>query len=154
MKMYVVTSVDPPFGRRSKRSHYEKKTQKTATYDAVEASGSRGVTAVEIAQRAAVVLDRVRFYLSELRRGGYIAVKGDPTTVSPTMNAQEAAFAAMLGLENALIARAKEGGVSAEMEKAFVRYNKLKELALRPGTIPEGKVALRLAIVELVKVVF
>jgi hypothetical protein len=122
-------------------------------YDAIDASSS-GLTANEIAAATRLVIDRVRFHLSDLRRGGYISVKGDPTTVSPTMNATEAAFAAMLGLENALIARAREGNVTAEIERGFAKYQKIKELSLRPGTASEGKVALKMALLELVRLVF
>lgn len=154
MKQYVATNTTPPFGKRGTRSRFETPTQKMLVYDALEATGDKGLTAIEIATATKLAIDRVRFHLSDLRRSGYIFVKGDPTTVSPTMSAQEAAFAAMLGLENALVARAREGKITSEMEIGFAKYNKIKELALRPGTGPEGKVALRMALIELVKLVF
>lgn len=155
MKQYIATSTDPPFRRKDKRNRFYSPTQKVQVYDAICDSGTSGITRPQIAQIVGLAPDRISFYLSELRRAGYIAVKGDPTTVSATMNADEAAFAAMLGLENALVARVREMGSSTpSMDAGFVKYSKIKELALRPGTGPEGKVALRMAILELVKLVF
>lgn len=158
MKQYIPTSATPPFGTRQTRSSFSKPPQKVLVYDVVHATKT-GMTAPEIAAATNLVIDRVRYHLSELKRDGLIAVKGDPTTVSPTMNATEAAFAAMLGLENALIARVREDWmppkqVPPEIDRAFLKYNKIKERALRPGTDSEGRVAIRMSLIELVKAVF
>ena len=67
---------------------------------------------------------------------------------------REASLAAMDALENALLQKAKRLGFPDELEKAFSKYSKIKEHALRPGSEPEGVMALRLAIIELVKSVF
>jgi hypothetical protein len=61
---------------------------------------------------------------------------------------------ALRALENALAQRVKRGNVTPEMEKAYDRYNKCKELALRPGTDAEGTTALRMALIEIVKATF
>lgn len=156
MKQYIVTSTNPPFQRRrDRRFSFGPPIQKVSIYDCVEEAGQNGITANDIALRVKFQIDRVRFHLSELKRAGLISVRGEPTTVTVTMNATEAAFAAMLGLENALVARVREEKkVSPELDRAFVKYSKLKELALRPGTTHEGKSALKMAVLELVKMVF
>jgi len=66
----------------------------------------------------------------------------------------ESKMTAMLALENALVVVAKNKGITPEMEKAFDRYNKLKGMAMRPGSQNEGEIAARLAIIEVVKAVF
>lgn len=170
MKSYTATQTVPPFGQaghQSRRAHSFQRTQKTDVYDAIVQSGSSGITRPEIAAKVGLAPDRISFYLSDLRRAGYIAVKGDPTTVSATMNATEASFAAMLGLENALICMVREmpNGATSDMDRSFLRYTKTKERALAtpaPGSSleqikaqrAEAKVALRMAILELVKLIY
>lgn len=79
-----------------------------------------------------------------------------PPPASPSMpkNAIEAAYAALLSMENALVAKAKQHGITPEIEKSFDRYQKLKAVALRPGSENEGKMALRNAILDIVKMIF
>lgn len=81
---------------------------------------------------------------------------GAAPSATPTVpkNPIEAAHAAMLALENALVSKAKAVGITPEIEKSFDRYQKLKSMALRPGSEQEGKTALRQAIVDIVKMVF
>lgn len=152
-KQYRCTDQDPPFGRVGKRSWHFSATQKSLVYDAIDAAGSAGTGRKEISQKTQVPLDRVSFYLSDLRRAGLISVIGEPIPME-NMNAREAQLHAMLALENALVSSASEYGLTDEMNRAFIRYTKVKELVLRPGTTAEGKVALRMALVELVKAVF
>lgn len=156
MKNYVATTLEPSYGRKgSPRRYGFTPTQKSNVYDAIVDSGKDGITRPDIAKKVRLPADRISFYLSDLRRAGFISVKGDPGVVSPTMGPEEAAFAALLGLENALVAAVRhQGKATDEQNRAFVKYQKIKELALRPGTGPEGKVALRMAVLELVKVVF
>lgn len=170
MKQYVATSTIPPFRRKADRGRYFSETQKTQVYDAIVDAGPEGITRPDIAAKVGLRADRISFYLSELRRNGFISVKGDPTTVSATMNADEAAFAAMLGLENALVARVREMTAAKktpppEMDKSFVKYTMLKERALAQPAAGssatqvtaqknEATVALRMALIELVKLVF
>src|SRR5690606_8223500 len=80
--------------------------------------------------------------------------KPDAAAVPRPSNPIEAAHAAMLALEDALVMKAKTGGITPEIERAFEKYQKLKAMALRPGTDQEGKTALRLSMVELIKMVF
>ena len=77
-------------------------------------------------------------------------------TAAPTMpkTAGEAAMLALVHLENAMVMRAKSVGITPEMEKSFEKYTKLKGMALRPGSDNEGRQAMKLATVELVKLVF
>lgn len=184
MKRYNATSSVPPFGRAGDGSRERKfprfvATQKTQTYDAVFGAGSDGLTAHEIAQKAGITVERVRFYLSDLRRLGFIEVKGDPSIVTQTMTVEEAAFAAMLGLENALITKARSIGCGdpvkekdpkfapaiLEINRQFVRYNKIKGMALAEshGIVSAAQkesedavrsAALRQALVDLVKLVY
>lgn len=155
MKLYIPTKAIPPF-HTSKRGKYFTATQKSNVYDAILAGGEDGRTRPQIAQAVGLPADRVSFYLSDLRRAGYIAVKGDVTgAVSPNMNAEEAMLASILGFEHALVARVREmpKGPTQEMEKAFATYSKLKELFLRPGTAAEGRTALRMGLTVLLKLV-
>lgn len=159
MKLYISTGQEPPFGLPGTRRRHFSETQKTKVYDAIFSAGKDGLTRNDVATRVGLAADRISFYLSELKRAGYITSKGDPTTVDVNMGAEEAAMAALLGLENALVARVREtlksgAAPSPDMDRAFVKYQKIKELALRPGTGAEGKVALRMAVLELVKLVF
>lgn len=159
MKQYVASTVTPTFGHKATRRSFSSPTNKVLVYDCVQATGPSGLTAREIAAAVNLPIERVRFHLSELGRAGYVMVKGQPATAMPHMTAQDAAFAAMLSLENALIARVREDysppkTVPIEMDRAFVKYNKVKELALRPGTGPEGRIAIKMAILELVRVVY
>lgn len=77
---------------------------------------------------------------------------GAPVTMPKTHG--EAAMDAMVRLENALVLRAKAVGITDEMEKIFDRYQKLKGMALRPGSDNEGRMAMVQSLIALVKLVF
>lgn len=166
MKQYVATKVNPPFGRDPQsRSRFFSPTQKTNVYDAIVASGTKGLTRKEVSAKVGLAPDRISFYLSELRRAGYISVLGDPTTVAVTMNAEEAALAALLGLENAMVAKFREIKATPEQNKSYVKYTQVKTKALQepaPGSSPaqiqaqkmEAQVALRMTLIELVKLIY
>lgn len=170
MKRYIPTTTVPPFGAPGSRSYRFTATQKTNVYDAIYRAGQKGLDAKEIAAAVGLAVDRIRFYLSDLKRSGYINVLGDPTIVSPTMDATEAALAAMLGMENALVAKLRENktkGVSTtdEMNRAWVKYQKYKEFALHEpnetssvaqvaAQKQQAQMALRMALIELVKLLF
>lgn len=66
----------------------------------------------------------------------------------------ESTLDALLGMENALVVKARSSGITPEMDKAFQKYQKCKALGLHPQTDNEGRVAIRMAILELVKLVF
>lgn len=148
-KKYVATSQSPPW----KRSAWAGPTQKQAVYYAVADAGAEGISRVDISNKVNLAPDRVGFYLSELKRAGLVVLHGAPVDPA-TLNATDAAFYALGMLENALVARAKESGITVEMERSFLRYQKIKARAL--GTTFEGemKVAVRLATIELVKLIF
>lgn len=146
------------------------RTQKTQTYDAVKAAGDNGITREEICSRTGLPKQRVWFYLSELRRGGLIKRMGekvDPATLGP----EEAKLYAMVAFENALGAWATEHsnicrtcrGTNDEskkcqtfkdLSKTLTRYNKIKELAMGAKTAGEESAALRMAMLDLVRMVF
>lgn len=128
------------------------RTQKSMVYDAVKAAGSEGIDRETICSQTNVPKQRVWYWLSELRRGGFIKRLGDqidPRSLSP----EDALLFALTAFENALVARAQKSGVTTEMEKAFVRYNKIKSLALGAKTGGEERAALRQAMIDLVKMV-
>lgn len=62
------------------------------------------------------------------------------------LNADGKELAALLALEDLIIHRAEQGELSAAAESAWATYQKLKELAFRPGTDAEGVSALKAAI--------
>jgi len=57
-------------------------------------------------------------------------------------------LAALTALEDAAVGRAARQGRSADLEARWARYQKLKALALAPGTRAEGAAALSLAMRE------
>lgn len=83
-----------------------------------------------------------------------------PTAAAPTSETKmpsgsdASAQYALLALENAMGEKAKALNYPDALDKAFQKYNKIKELALRPGTAGEGATAFRLAVIEVVKAVF
>lgn len=153
MKLYAATQAVPPFGKPGHRSSWFKKTQKTDVYDAIVAAGKEGIGRHDIANKIGLAAERISFYLSDLRRAGFITVKGGPVDMSQ-MDEQEATFYAMEAMENALVAKAKKRGITQEMERSFVKYNKIKALALRGSTAGEVGVAIRMSFIELIKLVF
>lgn len=60
---------------------------------------------------------------------------------------------ALIALEEAVKDRA-EKHLTQDMETAWAKYNKLKAMALQPGSSQEGKTALRMAIHKLIDLVF
>jgi hypothetical protein len=63
-------------------------------------------------------------------------------------------LAALAKLEDALVAKADEGGINPDMERVFERYQKIKALALHPTTgAMEQRAALRAALVEAIRMV-
>jgi len=92
--------------------------------------------------------------------GGAAVIANTPDAVVKALSSRwtvgEAKMVAILALENSLVvvAQNRPGGITPEMEKSFDRYNKLKGMAMRPGSDNEGNMAVRLAILEVVKTVF
>lgn len=180
MKQYIATTSEPPFKRAGNRPRWFTATQKSQVYDVIVASGTNGATRTTIANAVGLAPDRISFYLSDLRRAGYIAIKGDPTTVSPTMGAEEAALASMLGFENAFVAKLREiitPGHDATrcacvkcqelrtLNTGYLKYTRIKEMAIAEPAAGssvaqvqaqknQSKVALRMALIELIKLIF
>lgn len=159
MKQFITTASQPPgwlqFERAQRQGfRTEPGTQKLRIYKAVLDRMPDGATRVQLSVDVNLPPDRVGFYLSELKREGYLRTKDDPTTVSANMTADEACMAALAGLENALVAVAKQNGITDDMNKSFLIYQKVKERVLRPGTDAEGRVALKMALKKLIDAVF
>lgn len=163
MKKYVASGQAPPWPSYPS-------TQKSRTYDAVKAAGDEGITREDICKQTLLPKQRVWFYLSELRRAGLIKRMGD--AIDPTSFSPEDAFLHGIGmLENALVARATahlkscrtciaaKGDANRQCEnykltsKQFVRYSKIKALALGAKTGGEEQAAFVQATVDLVKMV-
>jgi hypothetical protein len=87
-----------------------------------------------------------------LQRAGLAREHVDPTAALQGMTGTEAVHTALLILEGALITTVRErGNTTDEQRRSFVKYQKIKALALRPGTTSEGQNAMRMALVEMIK---
>lgn len=159
MKSYITTKLSPPW---EKRMQFGAPSQKAAVWGAVKDSGEDGATREDIVKRlqksggAGKDLDRNRvgFYLSELKRAGFIAVKGAAPNVAQ-MNAKEALLHAIDQLEIALTKGVKEKRIpiTPEIEKQYAIYNKCKALMLRPQTSGEETAAMRQTLQRLIQMV-
>ena len=154
-RLYVLGGTPYHAARRGKT------TQKDHVLEAVAKAGPSGITREDVVKQTGVPVKNVSFYLNKLKKAGFVAMKGDANSVSPTMRPRDAAFAALAVLETALVCKAKATGITADMSDAFAKYQKLKALALNPATggqtgttQAEADVALRLATINLVKLVF
>lgn len=96
---------------------------------------------------------------------GQMPTAGGPTlttaaevakAMSVNWQVPEAQMVGLLALENALVVAIKRGAMkmNPDVEKSFDRYEKLKQMAMRPGSTQEGKQAMKLATIDLVKLVF
>lgn len=160
MKEYIPTATIPPFGRKDSRASWIKMSQKMHVYDAIVEVGEKGLGSREISERTKIIVERVRLYLSELRRAGFIAIKGGPVDVAK-LSAQDAAFYALEILELAMTSKAKEVLLGKgpedkknEMRRSFLKYQKIKAMALRAPTEGEVASALRFSLIELIKMVY
>lgn len=147
MKRYAATKNSPPW------TGYSTPTFKTKVYDVIKLAGDVGATRKEVADKVGLNTGRVSTYLAELKRAGLVYRVGD--AVDPaTLNATDSALYAMNALENAIIARATEVGITADVTKAFTRYQKIKALALGAKTDGEARAALRASLIDLIKLTF
>jgi hypothetical protein len=93
----------------------------------------------------------------------------DPTMVNPNVYAgptptaapppkpktsTDLSLEALVVLEAAVVARAREKGVTPEMEKAFKTFQGVKARVLRPGTVGEGEVATAVALKRIIDMVY
>jgi len=84
--------------------------------------------------------------------------RGGPAFSTPKPTAAGLKLVALAALEDVLVTKLRDTGITPEVRKAYDRYSKLKALALGPVTSPamqnEADSALRMATVELVKLAF
>lgn len=106
-------------------------------------------------EQAVYIRTRVRRYHLTCQPANPHAAVGAPMG-APALPSDpiEASLRALEALENALIVKVKKSGVTAELEKMFDTYQKLKAVALRPGTPAEGVTAMKMAVLQIVKAVF
>jgi hypothetical protein len=110
------------------------------------------VGAIPKGETATYVRTRIRrYHMTCVPTNVYVT--GSAPSALPT-DPMEAALTALIGLENAIVVKAKKIGITDELEQKFTRYQKMKVLALRPGTPGEERAAFRMAILEIVKLVF
>lgn len=118
------------------------------------------ITVVNIRRRTFHRLGCVPANVGQMPTGSAGPVMSNtPTAVvaalSTNWSVGEAKLVAMQSLENALVVVAKKAfSITPEMEAAFERYNKLKGVALRPGSENEGVMAMREAVIKLVRTIF
>lgn len=87
-------------------------------------------------------------------------MRGGPAFATALPTAAELQVQALAKLEDALVMTAQEKGITAATEAAFAKYTKLKAVALASVTSGnmalrnEANVAMKLALIEIVKVTF
>lgn len=79
---------------------------------------------------------------------------GQFAAIPPAPTLEYTRLRAMDALEEFVQVAAKVNGVSDALEKEWDRYEKLKEMALRPGSKQEERQAFKMATVGLVKMVY
>jgi DNA-binding GntR family transcriptional regulator len=117
-----------------------------------------GLTVTDLETRLGMSTAMVRSYLYTLSKRGLICRQDEvgskmherPELVGP----EEAVAQALLALEAAMASRAIHQGITPESDAAFQRYQKIKARAIRPTGTGEDRVALRMALLELIKMLF
>jgi hypothetical protein len=145
-KTYVATSIAPTVIPMAAMS----------IYACISNIGAMGVSREHIDANFDYLPKRtIGILLSTLSRRGLIRERTEPVEYHHTMTVDEAKFVALLNVENALVHCVKKSKTkpTRELNLAFVRYQKLKELALRPGTTHEGNEALKRATIELIRLI-
>lgn len=146
-----------------------KQNNKKKVYDAIVASGANGITASDVARATGIGSKNVSSIIHGLKKDGYVAVKGASQSAPPPRNpasnsvppprpagntANEMLLNILPNLEAALVKKAKESGLTPDMEDAFATYRKCTALAMRPGTAGEGNAALKQALRRIIDLVF
>lgn len=176
MKLYLPTNVEPSSWRTYKVRTQQgwggmKLTGKLAVYQAIT-NAQTGISRNDIVTATNLKPHTVSFYLSKFKSQGFVSVKGETGGgashgggVTVNMTYDEAKVAALLGLENALVIKAKERGITDDMRTAFVVYQKVKAKVLTPsdptasaaeqaGVAIEANAALKLALRKLLDMLF
>lgn len=178
MKLYLPTSAEPVSWRQWKTRKANQAswaadpmlTGKLAVYKAI-AEAQTGISRTDIITATGLKPHTVSFYLSKFKGQGFISVKGEApgaahhSATSINMSFDDAKVAALLALENALVIKAKERGITDDMRTAFVVYQKVKAKVLTPpdpsasaaeqqGVVVEASSALKLALRKLLDMLF
>jgi hypothetical protein len=175
VKLYTVSNVEPPqwtqHMRRSTQFFSPTLTGKLAVYKCIYDAGTSGVSRTDIIAATNLKPHTVSFYLSKFTGQGYVLVNGAARTPrsggapnSINMSFPEARDAALLALENCLVIKAKAAGISDDMRRAFVVYQKAKAHVLSPShdtsanavaaQEAEASTALKIAIRKLLDILF
>lgn len=92
---------------------------------------------------------------------GYDPVNVNPSAAVPSaapppkvLNARDLQLEALVHLEAAVVAKARERGVTPEMEKAFKTFSAIKARVLRPTTVEEGDVSVTMALKRIIDLVY
>lgn len=162
-------------------AHKNPKTQKHIVYECVQSRGTRGATLNDVCVVTGLNRNNIAFYLNAMLKSGELGTSPKATTPPPDANktaspsSNESAgsldgklILALVALEDALKFKARElrlktGVIPADLDAAFVKYAKMKTMAIRGldesgGPLSnemknEARVALRMATLELVKAV-
>lgn len=178
MKLYLPTSAEPVSWRQWKTRVNTSPgwasvpiTGKLAVYKAI-AEAQTGISRTDIITATGLKPHTVSFYLSKFKGQGFIFVKGEApgassqhSATSINMSFDDAKVAALLALENALVIKAKERGITDDMRTAFVVYQKVKAKVLTPpdptasaaerdGAVVEANSALKLSLRKLLDMLF
>lgn len=138
-----------------------KKKQAERVYDVVAAAGQRGATKDDVATVLSdVPLPNIAYYLSQLAKAGVLHELGVAAKPAKPVNLIQLEAQALVTLEALLAAKAKAGTVNADADAAFATYAKVKAAyvgrltATDEGTVNERTVALRQALLNIVKALF
>jgi hypothetical protein len=80
-------------------------------------------------------------------RGAFTAIPASPSLENKRLET-------LVLLEETIVLAAKRNGVTDDMQKQFDKYEKLKAMALKPGSTGEERTAFRMAVLEAVKMAF
>lgn len=135
-------------------------TGRLQVYIAVHDAGDSGITRSDIIAKTGLKPHTVSFYLSKYKATGHIAVKGEAAGqakqggVTANMPFEQARDITLLSLENTLVIKAREKGITDDMRKAFVIYQKAKAHVLGNTDPNEANAALKLALKRIIDAVF
>lgn len=175
MKLYTATASPPMHWTKWHNSPEWKRgallTGRLQVYIAVHDAGDAGISRLDIIQKTGLKPHTVSFYLSKYKATGHIVVKGEAAGqakqggVTANMPFEQARDITLLSLENTLVIKAREKGITDDMRKAFVVYQKAKAHVLAPpnanatpaehdGAKKEADMALKLALKKIIDAVF
>lgn len=167
MKLYTATSSIPFMWTKYNAAPSWKQasllTGRLQVYIAVKDAGDDGITRSDIIAKTGLKPHTVSFYLSKYKGTGNIAIKGEAPGaakqqqggVTANMPYEQARDITLLSLENTLVIKAREKGITDDMRKAFVIYQKAKAHVLSDTADPnEAATAIKLALRKIIDAVF